>query len=106
MQKFKLSCQTRARMRSQLPPLFLLSDVHKRLPLLQLIQGTWERLRVLLGPIYTKRQHQHCDNSGMTLVILFSFKTVEHCCNVDADAQCKRTLSTNFNKKWNENYAM
>ena len=27
--------------------------------------------------IYTKRQCEHCDNSAMTLVILFSLKTVE-----------------------------
>ena len=77
MQKFKLSCQTRGRMRSQLPQLFLLPDVHKRLPLLQLIQGTWERLRVLLGPIYTKHQRQRCDHSAMRLAILFTLKTME-----------------------------
>ena len=27
-----------------------------------------------LGPIYTKRQHQCCDNSAMTVEILFSLK--------------------------------
>ena len=30
-----------------------------------------------LGPIYTKRQHQHCDKFALTLVILFSLKTIE-----------------------------
>ena len=30
-----------------------------------------------LWPIYTKRPRQHCDNSAMTLGILFSLKTVE-----------------------------
>ena len=30
-----------------------------------------------LGPIYTKWQRQHCPNSAMSLVILFSLKTVE-----------------------------
>ena len=28
-------------------------------------------------PVYTKRQHQCCDNSPMTLAILFSLKTME-----------------------------
>ena len=31
----------------------------------------------LLGPIYTKHQCQCCDNSVMTLAILFSLKTIE-----------------------------
>ena len=30
-----------------------------------------------LGPVYTKPQRQHCDNSAMTLAILFSLKTME-----------------------------
>ena len=30
-----------------------------------------------LGPLYFKRQHQCCDNSGMTLGILFSLTTME-----------------------------
>ena len=30
-----------------------------------------------LGPVYTKRQRQGCDNSVMTLAILFSLKSVE-----------------------------
>ena len=30
-----------------------------------------------LGPVYTKRQHQHCDNVATTLAILFSLKTME-----------------------------
>ena len=29
------------------------------------------------GPVYTKRQRQLCDNVAMTLVILFSLKTME-----------------------------
>ena len=29
------------------------------------------------GPIYTERQHQCCDNSATTLVILISLKTME-----------------------------
>ena len=29
------------------------------------------------GPIYTETQHQYCDNSAMTLVILVSLKTME-----------------------------
>ena len=69
-----------------------------------------------LGPIYTKRQCQHCDNSVMTLEILFSLKSMElfqngvatyfqatplismrtesqsHC-SVDADVWCKRALN-------------
>ena len=35
------------------------------------------RVNVPLGPVYTKRQRQCCDNSVMTLVILFSLKSVE-----------------------------
>ena len=31
----------------------------------------------LLGPVYTKRQHQCYHNSVVTLVILFSLKTME-----------------------------
>ena len=73
----------------------------------------------LLGPIYTKRQRQCCDNSAMTLAILFSLKTMEllqngvttyfqviplismrtesqassqSCRSIDADAWCKRAL--------------
>ena len=30
-----------------------------------------------LGPVYRKYQHQHCNNSAMTLAILFSMKTME-----------------------------
>ena len=30
-----------------------------------------------LGPVYTKRQRQSCDNSTMTLAILFSLKSME-----------------------------
>ena len=30
-----------------------------------------------LGPVYTTRQRQPCDNSAMTLGILFSLKTME-----------------------------
>ena len=71
----------------------------------------------VLGPIYTKRQRQRCDNSAMTLAILFSLKTVEllenglqthsratplfsmrtesqASCSVDADAWYKRALRT------------
>ena len=32
---------------------------------------------VLSGPVYTKRQCQRCNNSAMTLEILFSLKTME-----------------------------
>ena len=73
-----------------------------------------------LGPVYTKRQRQGCNNAAMTLVTLFSFKSVESlenalqthsgvtplismrmeslassqsCCSLDADAWCKRTLN-------------
>ena len=35
------------------------------------------RVNKASGPVYTKRQRQRCDNSVMTLVILFSLKTVE-----------------------------
>ena len=31
----------------------------------------------LLGLVHTKRQRQRCDNSAMTLGILFSMKTME-----------------------------
>ena len=31
----------------------------------------------LLGPVYTKRLHQCCVNSALTLVILFLLKTME-----------------------------
>ena len=31
----------------------------------------------LLGPVYTKHQSQRCENPVMTLVILFSWETVE-----------------------------
>ena len=71
----------------------------------------------VLGPIYTKRQRQRCDNSAMTLAILFSLKTEELLENglqthsratplfsmrteckrhrsVDADAWYKRALRT------------
>ena len=71
------------------------------------------------GHVYTKQQHQHCDNSEMMLAILFSLKSMESfenglqlhfgvillfsmrteslaslqsCCSVDADTWCKRTL--------------
>ena len=30
------------------------------------------------GSVYPKRHRQHCDNSAMTLVILFSLKTMEY----------------------------
>ena len=67
-----------------------------------------------LGPVYTN-QHQCCNNSTKTLVILFSLETIEFlknelqphsgetplfslasslsCQSVDADAWCKRALS-------------
>ena len=72
-----------------------------------------------LGPVNTKRQRQHCDNSAMMLAILFSLKSVEllknglqphsgvtplfsmrtelqassqSCRSDDADASCKRGL--------------
>ena len=32
---------------------------------------------LILGPMYTKRQRQLCDNAAMTLAILFSLKTME-----------------------------
>ena len=71
------------------------------------------------GPFTTKRQNQRCDNSAMTLAILFSLKTMEllenrlqphsgvtplfsirteslvssqSCRCIDADAWCKRAL--------------
>ena len=68
---------------------------------------------VQLGSVYTKRQHQRCDNSAMTLAILktmeslenglqphslatplFSMKTeslasLQSCRDIDADAWCK-----------------
>ena len=31
----------------------------------------------MLGPVYTKHQHQHCNNSVMMLAILLSLKTME-----------------------------
>ena len=73
----------------------------------------------VLGPVYTKRQHQRCGNSTMKLVILFSLETMEllqngvtthfrvaplfskrtvslalsqSCCSVDTEAWCKRVL--------------
>ena len=73
-----------------------------------------------LGPVYTKRQRQHCDNSVMMLANLFSLKLVESlenrlqhhsgatplfsmrtesqasslsCCSVDVDAWCKWALT-------------
>ena len=57
-----------------------------------------------LGPVYTKCQHQGCDHSAMTLVILFSLKSMETLENglqthsgassqsgrsIDVDAWCK-----------------
>ena len=72
-----------------------------------------------LGPIYTKRQSQRCNNSVMTLAILHLLKTIESlknglqphcgasplltmrteslassqsCCSVDSDAWCKWAL--------------
>ena len=39
--------------------------------------GTYIISRPSLGPIYTKRQHQCCDNSVMMLAILLSMKSVE-----------------------------
>ena len=35
------------------------------------------RSKSTLGPVYIKRQSQHWDNPAMTLVILFSLKTME-----------------------------
>ena len=84
----------------------------------------------LLGPVYTKRQQQCCDNSAMMLVILFSLKTMESLqnrvatyfqviplismrtkslassqsgCRVDVDAWCKQalTLKNNIKHKYN-----
>ena len=82
------------------------------------LQGNTRIMLNSLGPVYTKRQRQRCDNSAMTLVILFSLKTVElfnnglqphsgvtplcsmrmlllvssqSCCSIDA--WCKRTLT-------------
>ena len=76
-----------------------------------------------LGSVYSKPQRQRCDNSAMTLAILFSLKTMESlqievvthfqasplismtieslassqsCHRVDADAWCKRALSQQF----------
>ena len=61
----------------------------------------------LLGPVYTKRQHQRYHHSAMTLVILFSLKSMEtfenglqthsgassqSCRSVDTDIWCKRAL--------------
>ena len=34
-------------------------------------------LTASLGPVYTKRQSQYCDNSAMTLMILLSLKRME-----------------------------
>ena len=60
------------------------------------------------GHVYTKRQRQCCDHTAMTLVILFSLKSMEmlenglqthygalsqSCCSFDADAWCKRALT-------------
>ena len=72
-----------------------------------------------LGPVYAKRQRQYCDNSAITLAILFSLKTMEvlenglqpqsgmtslfsmrtvslvssqSCCSVDADVCCKHAF--------------
>ena len=72
-----------------------------------------------LGPVYTKHQHQHCDNSAIMLVILSSLQTMEllkngvathfqvtplfsmrteslaslqSYCSTDAEAWCKLTL--------------
>ena len=36
-------------------------------------RGGW---MVGLGSVYTKRQRQSCDNSAMTVAILFSLKTI------------------------------
>ena len=74
-------------------------------------------------PVYTKRQRQRCDDSAMTLVILFSLKPMEllqnrvvtffqvtllfsittkllaslqSCYSVDANACCKRALSSHL----------
>ena len=64
-----------------------------------------------LGPVYTKHQRRFCDHSAMTLVILFSLKSMEtfengllthygalsrSCCSVDADACCKRARNHNY----------
>ena len=74
----------------------------------------------LLGPVYTKRLRQRCDNSAMMPAMLFSLKTVDSlqnglqphsgvtpsfsmktlllatsqsCGSVDSDAGCKQTLT-------------
>ena len=84
-----------------------------------------------LGPVYTKRQWQHCDNSVMTLAILFSMKSVESlenrlqphsgatplfsirtesqasslsCRSVDADAWCKQVLRLHLVFFWDSWY--
>ena len=69
-----------------------------------------------LGPVYTKHQRRFCDHSVMTLVILFSLKSMEtlenglqthygalsqSCCSVNADAWCKRTRSHNHSVRSN-----
>ena len=87
-----------------------------------------------LGPVYTKRQRQCCDNAAMTLAILFSLKTMEslqngvathfqatplfsmktesqassqRCRSIDADAWCKRALTiSTFAKKTNVPFSL
>ena len=64
---------------------------------------------ILLEPVYTKRQHQHCDNSAVMLQNGFathfqasplismraeSLASSQSCRSVDADAWCKRALTT------------
>ena len=64
--------------------------------------------RNVLGPVYTKRQRQRCDHSAMTLVILFSLKSMEmlenglqthsgassqSCHSIDTDTWCKGALN-------------
>ena len=79
------------------------------------------------GPVYTKCQHQCCNNSAMTLAILFSFKemvslqnglathfratslfsmrtvlvaSLQSCYGVDAGAWCKWALNRVFCSHW------
>ena len=79
---------------------------------------------IVLGSVYVKRQRQHCDDSAMTLMILFSMKTMkslenglqpqsgatplfsmrtvslaswQSCRSIDIAAWCKQTFSGNGN---------
>ena len=76
-------------------------------------------VHLVQGPVYTKRQGQYCNNPAMTLVILFSLKSMEmlenrllpqsgvtplfwmrteslassqSCRSIDTDTWCKQTL--------------